>query len=209
MRYTRVIWFVVIALISCKEDSEENNSEKQVAPTPRKVVKLDGQKVPDRLLTLNTESNHEVLQGAVKGNLFGKFFCDRAEFYIIKNPQNNVFSAKANSIVLYYLDQQLRQTKYILSNDIVAQLVNSLGNFSITGLDKRNSKIIMARRVVTKKGQRWEFNEELDNYELEWTYGDKQIKYRVSPHNFEGPYVYLEKVKDYEKEFKALEHYCI
>lgn len=200
---------VLIALISCKEKREENNSDKQLVSTERKVVKLDGQKVPDRLLTLNTESNREVLQGTARGNLFGKFFCDRAAFYIIKNPQNNVFSTKANSIILYYLDQQLRQTKYILSDDIVTHLINSLGNFSITGLDQRNSKIIMARRVVTKKDQRWEFNEELDNYELEWTYGDKQIKYKVSPHNHEGPFVYLEKVKDYEKEFKALEKYYI
>lgn len=209
MRHVRIILLVFIALMSCREKREENNAEKPSVSTQRKAARLDGQKVPDRLLTLNTASNREVLQGAVRGNLFGKFFCDRAEFYIIKNPQNNVFSVKANSIVLYYLDQQLRQTKYILSDDIVTHLINSLGNFSITGLDQRNSKIIMARRVVTKKDQRWEFNEELDNYELEWTYGDKQIKYKVSPHNYEGPFVYLEKVKDYEKEFKALERYCI
>lgn len=209
MRYIRIIALVFITLISCKETSEEKNPEKQSASNKRRVVKLDGQQVPDRLLTLNSASNLDVLKGSVSGNLFGKFFCDRAEFYIIKNPQNNVFSAKANSIVLYYLDQQLRQTKYILSVDIVTQLVNSLGNFSITGLDKKNSKIIQARRVVSKTEKGWEFNNELDNYELEWTYGDKQIKYIASPHHFEGPFVYLEKVKDYEKEFKALERYCI
>lgn len=199
--------FLIILLSNC--ENKESKTGTSPAVTQSNIVKLDGQQVPDRLLTLNSASNLDVLKGSVSGNLFGKFFCDRAEFYIIKNPQNNVFSARANSIVLYYLDQQLRQTKYILSDDIVTQLVNSLGNFSITGLDKKNSKIIQARQVVSKTEQGWEFNSELDNYELEWTYGDKQIKYIASPHHFEGPFVYLEKVKDYEKEFKALERYCI
>ena len=197
-----------VALISCKETSEEANSKKQPAPSKNRVVKLDGQKLPDRLLTLNTESNPEALAPPVTGNLFGKFFCDRAEFYIIKNPQNNIFSAKANSIVLYYLDQQLRQTKYVLSDDIVTQLVNALGNFSIVGHDKKNNGIIESRRIVNKTSQGWEFNSALDNYELEWTFGDKQIKYIVSPHSFEGKFVYLEKVKDYDKEFKDLENLC-
>ena len=69
-----------VALISCKETSEEANSKKQPAPSKNRVVKLDGQKLPDRLLTLNTESNPEALAPPVTGNLFGKFFLTEPNF---------------------------------------------------------------------------------------------------------------------------------
>lgn len=209
MNYPRIILITLISISACQVKPDENNDSDFLVVKKKELVKLDDQKVPDRLLTLNTESKTEVMQGSVSGNLFGKFFCDRAEFYIIKNPQNNIFSAKANSIVLYYLDQQLRQTKYALTKDIVTQLVNSLGSFSIVGLDNKNREIVQSKRIVNKTKNGWTFNSQLDRYELEWTFGDKQIKYRVNPDNHEGHFVYLEKTKDYEKEFKALEKYCI
>lgn len=209
MNYPRILLIALILLSACQVKPDENDDTDFLVVKKKELVKLDDQKVPDRLLTLNTEAKTEVMQGSVSGNLFGKFFCDRAEFYIIKNPQNNIFSAKANSIVLYYLDQQLRQTKYALTKDIVTQLVNSLGSFSIVGLDNKNRKIVRSKRIVNKTKNGWTFNNQLDRYELEWTFGDKQIKYRVNPDNHEGHFVYLEKTKDYEKEFKALEKYCI
>lgn len=209
MNYPRILLIALILLSACQVKPDENDDTDFLVVKKKELVKLDDQKVPDRLLTLNTEAKIEVMQGSVSGNLFGKFFCDRAEFYIIKNPQNNIFSAKANSIVLYYLDQQLRQTKYALTKDIVTQLVSSLGSFSIVGLDNKNRKIVHSKRIVNKTKNGWTFNSQLDRYELEWTFGDKQIKYRVNPDNHEGQFVYLEKTKDYEKEFKALEKYCI
>lgn len=209
MNYPRTILIGLISLAACQIKPDENKASNFHVTKKKELVKLDDQKVPDHLLTLNTEVKAELIQGSVSGNLFGKFFCDRAEFYIIKNPQNNVFSAKANSIVLYYLDQQLRQTKYALTKDIVTQLVNSLGSFSIVGLDNKNRDIVQSKRIVNKTRNGWTFNSQLDRYELEWTFGDKQIKYRVNPDNYEGQYIYLEKAKDYEKEFKALEKYCI
>ncbi len=204
----RYLHFIFLIFLFCCNETKEIDAEKPQDAKPGRIVKLDGRQVPDRLLTLNSASNADVLRASVSGNLFGRFFCDRAEFYIIKNPQNIVFSARANSIVLYYLDQQLRQTKYVLSTDIVTPLINSLGSFTIVGLDAKNRDIIRSKRIVHKTDKGWKFNTKLDNYELEWTLGEKQIKYIVNPHQFEGPYVYLEKVKDYEKEFKALERIC-
>jgi len=76
---------------------------------------FDNKEVPEKLLTLNTPPTATSTQEDIEENLFGKFFCDRAEFYVIKNPQNEVYATRPESITLFYLDGELRQTKYIRS----------------------------------------------------------------------------------------------
>lgn len=107
-----------------------------------------------------------------------------------------------------YLDDELRQTKYILNTDIVANLLIKLGSFKIKGLDFRNRKIISDRHIVLKTEKGIIMNNKLDNYELRWSFGDKEIKYRVTTAS-QDKFVYIEKVKNYEEEFKAIEKSCV
>jgi hypothetical protein len=175
-------------------------------PVPKPPGKLDHKQVPELLLTLNTEATAG--QGKMDKNLFGRFFCDRAEFYVIKNPKNQVFSSPATSITLYYLDSELRQAKYILERDISSSLLHDLGNFRITGLNERNREIINQREILIRTNDGLSLNQRLDNVELRWTFGDREIIYRRCAGSVER-FVYREKVKSYEKEFKAIEKYCI
>jgi hypothetical protein len=170
--------------------------------------KLNNRNVPEDILTLTTESDESV-QTAIQENLFGKFFCDRVAFYVIENPMNEIYAAKTESIILYYLDGELRQTRYCLAHDITANLIKSLGSFKIQGYDFKNRKIIEAGQLITKTDHGWILNNHLDNYELKWTLGEREVKYRVNLLKKEGKFIYLEKVRDYEKEFKQLEKYCV
>jgi hypothetical protein len=170
---------------------------------------LDNQPVQENLLTLKKELKTESIQADINENLFGKFFCDRAEFYIITNPQNEIYSARPESITLYYLDGELSQTKYILTEDITTHLIKMFGDFKITGFDLKNKTIIASEQVFIKTQDDWTLNDNLDNYELKWTIGDKQIKYSVRLNRQRERFVYFEKLKDYENTYSQIEKNCI
>lgn len=196
----------VLAVVGCEQSLPDTAAIEQHQARPS--GKLDNQEVPEALLTLHTQPHVSAGQEPIAGNLFGKFFCDRASFYVIKNPKNEIFSSRPESITLFYLDGELRQTKYVLRHGIATSLLRELGSFRIAGLDRKNRDIISARKIVLRKENGVELNGQLDNYELKWTFGDKEIRYRVRP-NSKEKFVYLEKVSTYEKEFKAIEKYCM
>jgi hypothetical protein len=208
MKNWTVILLGILTLISCERTNKDTLTKDKESTLIQQSKKFDNKEVPEKLLTLNTQPKIESTQENIDENLFGKFFCDRAEFYIIKNPKNKIYSSSPESITLYYLDGELRQTKYILDGNIVTNLLHDLGGFKITGLDFKNREIISGRQIIIKTEKGIIMNSKLDNYELKWTFGDKEIKYRVSADS-KDKFVYVEKVKNYENEFKTIEKYCI
>ena len=206
------IWIVLLLgfliFTCCQQTDNTSLSSEKASDLEKESKKFDNKEVPEKLLTLNTNPKDESSEANIDENLFGKFFCDRAEFYIIKNPQNKIYSSQPESITLYYLDGELRQTKYILDSDITTKLLKQLGGFKIIGLDFKNREIIASRQIIVKTENGVSLNNKLDNYELKWAFGDKEIRYRVSPASKEK-FMYLEKVKDFEKEFSTIEKYCI
>lgn len=205
---TRVLIILAILSLTCCERTKKTSisgNEKEDSTEPSKT--LDHKEVPEKLLTLNTEPTLEKIPEQIDENLFGKFFCDRAEFYVIKDPQNKIYFTRPESITLYYLDGELRQTKYILSEDIGKNLLNGLGGFKIKGLDLKNREIISAKQIITKTKDGAMLDSRLNNFELRWTFGDKEIKYKVNTEAKEK-FVYVEKVRNYEREFLAVEKYC-
>jgi hypothetical protein len=195
-------------ILSCKKKVAHTETQTKKLEFIEQSKKLDDELVCENLLTLNTQSKNGSHNENIRENLFGKFLCDRAEFYIIKNPRNEIYECSPESITLYYLDGKLRQTKYILSSNIVTNLLVELGNFNILGLDSKNKEIVRNRDVVRKTKKGVTLNESLDNYELKWVFGDKEIKYRVMKGS-KNRFIYLEKVKNFEKEFQAIESYCM
>ena len=207
MKYLPVFFLGILILVRCNtmiEDSKTINNESSLL---HQKEKLDNKVVPEKLLTLDSSPNGVAKEDSVSENLFGKFFCDRAEFYIIKNPQNRVYSKGVKSITLYYLDGALRQTKYSLKDDIVKTLLHELGSFKIIGLDPRNREIISARQIIIQSEKGATMNNNLDNYEIKWTTSNKEIKYRVNRES-RDKFIYIEKAKDYEREFKMIEKHC-
>jgi len=167
---------------------------------------FDNAEVPEEILTLRSENSNETKNDTLSDNLFGRFFCDRAEFYIIDNPQNEIYFQKPTSIILYYLDGELCQAKYELKENIADRLFKELGRCRIVGIDLKNRGIIESNGIRIKSETGTVFNPELDNYELKWTIGDKEIKYRVE--GKKNKFIYTEKLKSYERQYKGIEKYC-
>lgn len=203
------IWTAIVlgllVLTCCQQSGGDSMTTKEELSLKQQSRKLDNKEVPEKILTLNTTTGAK--QEKIDENLFGKFFCDRAEFYIIKNPQNKIYSSSAESITLYYLDNQLRQTKYFLTNNILDNLLRELGSFKITGMDPKNRQVLKTEEIVIRTKSGITLNNKLDNFELRWIFGEKEIKYRVSSGS-ENKFIYAEKARDFEKEFKAIEKYC-
>lgn len=199
-----LLFFIV--LCSCSESNEISQDETELLPTEH-TIQMNNQVIPDDLLALNTQSSEE-LPITMEGSFFGRFFCDRAEFFIFRNPENMLHASRAESITLFYLDGRLRQTKYILVSDITPQLVQSLGTFKIIGLDTKNKEIINTDEVLIQENNGMTLNPRLDHFEMRWSFDDTEIKYRVCLDS-EERFVFWERSATYEKEFKRIERNCI
>jgi hypothetical protein len=128
---------------------------------------------------------------------------------VIKEPLNLIYSARAKSITLFYLDGQLRQSKYVLTTDISTVLINELGKFKISGHDYKNRDVVAMKKVLNREGKVAKLNDELDNYELNWTIGDREIRYRVNTQQSFERFTYVEKIKSFEKEMRQIEQFCL
>lgn len=209
---TVIIVLIGVGIIAYHEEAT-NPTQLNLKPEPILEVKqknLDSEIVPQQLLTLNTTPKTNIEQGDLRGNLFGKFFFNRAEFYVIENPQNKIYSSHTESITLFYLDGELCQTKYLLENNIVSHLIKDLGNFNIKGFDIKNRDIISSGTSIIKiERKQLLIHKDLDNYQLKWSVGNKEIIYRVSTAQGYEKYEYTQKRKDYEQEYKAIEKYVL
>ena len=203
-----IIVLVLVGFISYEEEAINPTGSSIIPKAKVEVVQksLDREVIPSTLLTLNTKAQSGFAKGDIKANLFGKFFYDRAEFYIIKNPQNKIYSSQTESVTLFYLDGELCQTKYLLENDIVSSLLKEYGSFKIKGFDIKNRELISSENsIIKKEGKKIIMNKKLDNYLLEWSLGNKEIMYRVNTAKENKSFEYLEKVKNYEQEYLAIE----
>jgi len=210
--FTKIVIIAVLVIVGILSYQQEVNSatslKKELAFEPKLIPKpknLDSEIIPEELLTLNTNPKSNVKQGDIRGNLFGKFFYDRAEFYVIDNPQNNIYTSSTKSITLFYLDGELCQTKYVLESNISSLLIKNFGNFSINGFNLKNRKIIEERQNIFREGESQLLNKDLDNYQLKWIFGNKEIIYRVNSASDDTKFEYVEKNKNYEQAFQAIE----
>jgi hypothetical protein len=169
------------------------------------VNTLSEKAVPEGLLILRGVDSDENLEHALQDNLYGKFFANRAEFFVVEKPLNKIHGSSIQSITMFYLDGQLSKTKYILDNNIVNNLIQQFGSFSMIGLDRWNKKLISERRVMLadKKNA---VNPDLDNYEMTWRVGSNLVKYRVSKeNNNKRMFTYIERLSNYERVYELIE----
>ncbi|MCS6975345.1 MAG: hypothetical protein N2044_01980 [Cyclobacteriaceae bacterium] len=164
--------------------------------TPQTFLPVE--KVSSPAVLLQSEKESEA------GDLFGKFHCDRASYYIIRHPKERLFGAEVVSITLFYLDSALLQTKYEMRYDISLILINQTGNCRITGLNEKNRKIISEEWVVKRTKDGLMLHPELDSYELIWRLPDRELRYRFTDEGF----FYYERYRGYEQKLKLLEAIC-
>ena len=193
--------FTFIALVSCEKDSAKDDQQKD--PDQEEITKSE-KNVSERFLridgTLDTLRQYELGK-----DLFGKFFQERAEFYIIENPNKTIYNHPVKSITLYFLDGKLSKTKYELDTDISDDLIHSYGTFTIKGYDSITRRLFKTEKIIDRVNNKKILNKNLVNYELKWEMPTKFIYTRVDKSGPKRRYEYIESLKNYDAKFRGVE----
>lgn len=205
MKNLIAIFLGVSCLISCSFNKEEVPLTDITTAKVTRLNNLNHKEVPDEFLSLYEQEETETINSDIGGNLYGKFFNERAEFFIIENPQNKLHDTGVKSITLYYLDGQLGKTKYILQQNVADKLIECYGSFKISAYDNKNRDILKSGKVLVKTDEDIVLNQQLDNYQLTWTSGNNKIVYKVNVNDKQETYRYVEKRSNYEQNFREIE----
>lgn len=191
---------------ACSSPQEKEAVPIETLQVEEKTAESRKRVYSDSLLQLNNKPVEDAFQ--LESHHFGDFFCDRASFYVIHEPANTFYAKETFSITLFYIDGALRQTKYLLKDDISADLIKSYGTFKIVGFDDKNKKLIRNRSILKNSGYDVQLASALDNYELRWVVNERELTYRVKRVGMESEFKFIERVKDFKKEFSTIEKMC-
>ena len=186
-------------LLSCQEPYT-----REVEPPKTNLedseVTYNKQFIPEALLSLGSNERYVPQEG----NLFGRFYNERAEFFIIDNPQNTLYDVQVNSVVLCYLDGFLSKTTYFLNENVANKLVSRYGSFRISGHDFENRELINKREIWENREYK-RLSEKLDDFRMSWTLGDQEIVYEVDLNKNNEKFVYIEMTDQYKNLLRVIE----
>lgn len=188
------------------------NSSHEQAETKEAIVNVSEVREPSiqtDLLSLVSDTAGVPANLPSSEHLFGKFFNDRAEFFIIESPSNTLYQSGIHSITLFHLDGRLQQTKYVVKENIESKLFQHLGPCKIIPLDSVSKVVTASQKIVKSEKGEWVMNPLLTHYELKWTDEDKLIRYRVRRDQTKETFIYIESSKNYEQEMKEIERAAI
>jgi hypothetical protein len=188
------VWIVLIAC-ACSRPAAEM-AERDKLP-PAQVVKMaPATSVRPDSVKLDSFSEEEL-----EKNLFGRFFNDRAEFFVIKEPNMKILGSSVRAMTLYYIDGVLCKTKYELVENIAPQLINAYGKFSIMGRDSINSNLLRHEAVLVGDKAK-HLNPGLDNYNMVWNRNDKYFIFHADETYGHHYFELVEKMLDYESRLR-------
>ena len=199
MRLTTGILLAILAASACThqpakkqiEKAEQKAEVKRVIPPPEEAASYQ----------LSTTESRQWLEDY----RFGKFFQERAEFFVIQDTKSKIFETRISTIIMYYLDGVHCQSRFILTENVADKLIAQYGTFTITPLDENNKRVLTEASVMINENGKKRINPELTHYELLWKLPSKYIRLHVDKDNPYEPYVYSEHVPDYHRLFRELE----
>lgn len=204
IKHFATLVFVLVGLSSCRDAQQEQRTSSLSSDAGLVSSSLNNTKVPTRLLSLHDEAEVGSTAADIQENLFGKFYADRAAYYIVRNPTNRLFHTKIKQMTMYYLDGRMSKTRYIMEENIANRLIKSFGSFKISGYDDKNRALIRENKFFTAEQESLSLNEDFDNYALHWTFGHMQLSYRVDLSNKDETYSYTESLQNFDKKFKTI-----
>lgn len=163
------------------------------------------QKLPADLQILTINESFEEERPPLDNYLFGKFFQDRAEFFVIQHSNSTIFDTPVSTVVLYYLDGEHCKTKFIMTEDISARLMAEYGNFKIIPLDEPTKELVSKEEIVITNQNKKLINKAFKKYELLWKLNNKIVRFKVDLDNPTEPFVYTEHVPHYDNLYRNLE----
>jgi hypothetical protein len=189
----------ILVLVSCRQPANEiviNTGQKKEGSKFSKGVKSVDVEIGDTFTGVPAN---------LSKNLYGKFFYDRAEYYIIENPTNQIWGKGVLKTTLYYFDGQLYKVKHLMQDDISYNLINQRPQFKVKALDSISRRVLKSQAVVFRMDNKLTLNDNLSHYELTWLKDEKQIKWKTSLEGNGKLYEYSESFADYKKKYRELE----
>ncbi len=138
-------------------------------------------------------------------HLYGKFFEDRAEFYIVENPDLYVSDALVNRLTLYFIDGTLCKKKYELDTDISQELMKAYGGFRFKALNDTTYKLSREEKIVVKSDSGSFINDSFNRYQMKWEDEGVAIKYLVFKDTTAGQLELVEELLSYKDLLRAAE----
>jgi len=113
-------------------------------------------------------------------HLYGRFFDDRAEFYIVEHPELYIGNTEVNRLTLYFIDGTLCKKKYELGSDIGSELMKSYGGFKFKALNTQTQESSRSEKIVVETKNGHQINENLNRYQMKWHENEEvMIRYIV------------------------------
>ena len=166
----------------------------------KKERKEIAEKTEEAYSQLESEGKLELKIGLSKHdidtkNLFGKFFDNRAAYYIIEKPEIFIGSARVLELTLYFVDDVLLRKKHVLHRDISNELVKAHGSFKFKPLDENSKQLIDdGAKILENKA----INSSLTDYQLRWESDVIRRQYLVEVDSVGEEYTYYEEHPDYK-----------
>ncbi|MEQ9422805.1 MAG: hypothetical protein RJQ09_00200 [Cyclobacteriaceae bacterium] len=190
----KVIVLSLILLTSCAQ-SDQTRKQKDKPATP---PTFSGTQGSERKIIKKLEEHERV-----DADIFGDFHNDRLRLFTKHEPDLDFQGASVESVVFYYVDEDLFQKRYALDNDISTDLIKEHGKFKIRGLNARNVNLIKENRTNIFVDN--QINPELDFYQIRWELPENEIIYQVRRDTIEHTYNYVERVRNYRYLMKEIE----
>lgn len=189
-----LICLMVIAVLGCGVDSGANGKiamKGQADSEGNKIAAKD--LLYEDLITLHELSISD--QGAEERispeDLFGKFYDERATFYVITDPGLFIGDAPVSRLTLFFVDDELMKKKYELEKDIHQDLIRIYRNFSFVPLNANSRQLADTETPVVKEQKT--INPLFDHYRLIWRMEFSHILYESE----RGLFTFIEQHPDY------------
>lgn len=187
---------------SCQRVERTHQSTEEAST---KIDLPEPQRLPADLQILTINETFEEERPSLDDYLFGKFFQDRAEFFVIQQSNSRIFNTPVSTVVLYYLDGEHCKTKFIMAEDIGARLIAEYGNFKIVPLDEPTKELLAQEEIIITENNKKVINKTFRKYELLWKLNTKIVRFKVDLDNPIEPYIYTEHVPQYDNLYRNLE----
>lgn len=197
-----LLLFAFCGFLSCQRVERTRQSTEEASA---KIDLPEPQRLPQDLKVLTINESFEQERPFLDDYLFGKFFQDRAEFFVIQHSNSTIFGIPVSTVVLYYLDGEHCKTKFVMTEDIGGRLIAEYGNFKIVPLDEPTKELLSKEEIVVTVKENKIINKAFRKYELLWKLNSKIVRYKVDLDNPTEPFVYTEHVPHYDNLYRNLE----
>ncbi|WP_421890971.1 hypothetical protein [Marinoscillum sp.] len=196
MKLTITLITVIILIVSCSRPEGVREPHRQGLTERGKKANHD-KAVTYSLITVEIGTPKNQVNVAEE-HLYGKFFGDRAEFYIVENPELYVSNAQVNRLTLYFIDGMLCKKKYDLESDISQELMKSYGSFKFKALNDSTRHISKSEKIVLKTNGRARINEHLNRFQMKWDKEEVLIRYLIFKDSAQAEIQLVEELSAYK-----------